>query len=76
MSELIWNGKYDEKGDLKPVDRTILPFQVVETVNQPNATRAHTQGDLIWSDHIKTVPQASSPANSSPVAQAFPPACS
>ena len=39
MTELVWNGKYDEKGELKPVDRTILPFQVVETVNESKPDR-------------------------------------
>ena len=46
MTELIWNGKYDEKGNLKPVDRTILPFQVVETVNESKADREKAQRDL------------------------------
>jgi adenine specific DNA methylase Mod len=46
MTELIWNGKYDEKGNLKPIDRTILPFQVVETVNESKADREKAQRDL------------------------------
>ncbi len=46
MTELIWQGKYDEKGNLKPVDRTILPFQVVETVNESKADRDKAQRDL------------------------------
>jgi len=46
MTELVWNGKYDEKGELKPVDRTILPFQVVETVNESKADREKAQRDL------------------------------
>jgi len=46
MTELIWEGKYDEKGELKPVDRTILPFQVVETVNESRADREKAQRDL------------------------------
>lgn len=37
--ELVWPGKYDEKGQLCPVERTILPFQVVETVNESKADR-------------------------------------
>ncbi len=45
MTELIWNGKYDEKGSLKPVDRTIPPFQVVETVNESKADRAAPGGE-------------------------------
>ena len=46
MTELIWNSKYDEKGNLKPVDRTILPFQTVETVNESKADREKAQRDL------------------------------
>ncbi|MDP2896202.1 MAG: hypothetical protein Q8Q12_06545 [bacterium] len=44
MTELVWNGKYDEKGNLKPVDKTILPFQVVETVNESKADRVAPAG--------------------------------
>ncbi len=80
MTELIWGGKYDEKGQLKPVDRTILRFQVVETVNESKADREKAQRDLftkqaydsewrnilIWGDSIEIVPQASPPASSSP----------
>ncbi len=44
--ELIWEGKYDENGELNPVDRTILPFQVVETVNESKADREKAQRDL------------------------------
>ena len=44
--ELVWAGKYDEKGELKPADRTILPFQVVETVNESKADREKAQRDI------------------------------
>ena len=44
MTELVGNGKYDEKGNLKPVDRTILPFQVVETINESKAYRVAPAG--------------------------------
>jgi len=37
--ELVWPGKYDEQGRLRPVERVALPFQVVETINQSRATR-------------------------------------
>jgi adenine-specific DNA-methyltransferase len=63
-TELVWEGKYDQKGDLRPVDRTILPFQVVETVNESKADREkytlfRAQGEsppdwrnkLIWGDN-------------------------
>lgn len=45
-AELVWAGKYQEDGSLKPVDRTILPFQTVETVNESKADRDQTQRDL------------------------------
>lgn len=35
-TELVWTGKYDENGQLRPVERTILPFQVVETIAAGN----------------------------------------
>ncbi len=38
-AELVWAGKYDENGELRPIDRTILPFQTVETVNESKADR-------------------------------------
>jgi hypothetical protein len=39
-TELVWKGKYDENGEFKKVDRTILPFQVVESVNESRADRS------------------------------------
>jgi hypothetical protein len=72
MTELIWNGKYDENGELKTVDRTILPFQVVETVNESKADREKAQRDLFTKQahdaewrNIEIVAQASPPAYSS-----------
>ena len=37
FTELIWAGKYDsvEMGERAPIERPNLPFQVVETVNEP-----------------------------------------
>lgn len=37
FTELIWAGKYDsvEVGERAPIERPNLPFQVVETVNEP-----------------------------------------
>jgi len=37
--ELIWHQKYDEleKGEKIPIERPNLPFQVVETINEPRA---------------------------------------
>ena len=45
-TELVWVGKYDEEGNLRPVERIILPFQVVETVNESKADREKVQRDL------------------------------
>lgn len=37
--ELIWAGKYDEfhKGERTPIEKPALPFQTVETINEPRA---------------------------------------
>lgn len=35
QTELIWSGKYDEQGNKKKVEKIVLPFQSVETVNEP-----------------------------------------
>jgi len=37
--ELIWAGKYDEfhKGERTPIEKQSLPFQTVETINEPRA---------------------------------------
>jgi len=64
-TELIWPGKYDDQGNAHPVERTILPFQAVETVNESKADREASQRDfftkqaqdktwrnrLIWGDN-------------------------
>jgi hypothetical protein len=34
MTELIWQGKYDENGKRTAPLRVSLPFQTVETVNE------------------------------------------
>jgi len=63
--ELVWPGKYDEQGNPRPVERTILPFQVIETINESKADREASQRDfftkqaqdktwrnrLIWGDN-------------------------
>ena len=38
-TELVWPGKYNEDGTRKDVPRVNLPFQVIETVNESQATR-------------------------------------
>ena len=57
-TELVWKGKYDENGEIRKVDRTILPFQVVRRVNEckPGDPLTHAGGDkwqymLIWGDN-------------------------
>lgn len=64
-TELLWEGKYDEKGDLKLPERVSLPFQVIETVNESKADREKAQlsflsgkkdpgswrNKLIWGDN-------------------------
>ena len=38
-TELVWPGKYDERGRLRQAPRVGLPFQVIERVNESRATR-------------------------------------
>jgi DNA modification methylase len=38
-TELVWPGKYRDDGTRKVVPRVSLPFQVIETVNESQATR-------------------------------------
>lgn len=38
-TELVWPGKYNDDGTRKEVPRVSLPFQVIETVNESQATR-------------------------------------
>lgn len=58
--ELIWDGKYDEQGRLRPVERVALPFQTIEIINEPrektllSAMRGEDPGwrnKLIWGDN-------------------------
>lgn len=61
--ELIWDGKYDEHGRLRPVERVALPFQTIEVTNEPremtlesywNARRGKDiewRNKLIWGDN-------------------------
>jgi adenine-specific DNA-methyltransferase len=46
-TELVWEGKYDEFGDRRPVDAAGLgmPMQRIETIDEPRA-RAEAQGKL------------------------------
>lgn len=46
VTELIWKGKYDERGRRRPVERTVLPLEVVETVTESRVDREKSQGDL------------------------------
>lgn len=68
MTELIWEGKYDDKGRKTSPLRVALPFQTVETVNESAADRQRTLslfaagGDsewrnrLIWGDKKYVLP--------------------
>jgi hypothetical protein len=38
-TELVWPGKYNDDGTRKEVPRVRLPFQVIETINESQATR-------------------------------------
>ncbi len=39
MPELIWTGKYDERGRKVAPLKVSLPFQTIETVNESNNER-------------------------------------
>jgi len=39
MTELIWQGKYDENGKRTAPLRVSLPFQTVETINESTMER-------------------------------------
>ena len=42
MTELIWDGNYDNDGHKTAPLRVALPFQTVETVNESTADRDRT----------------------------------
>jgi len=52
MTELIWDGKYDDKGRKVAAPRIALPFQTIETVNESAADRDRMQ-DLFASGRPK-----------------------
>ena len=68
MPELIWQGKYDDNGQIVAPPRASLPFQTVETVNQSAQQRqlalaaAQTgrnpewRNRLIWGDKKYVLP--------------------
>jgi adenine-specific DNA-methyltransferase len=68
MTELIWEGKYDDKGRKVAPPRIALPFQTVETINESAADRDRTQdlfasrrptdwrNRLIWGDKKYVLP--------------------
>jgi adenine-specific DNA-methyltransferase len=49
-TELVWPGKYDEKGNLVLPEPSNLPFQVVERINETRATRTRkeSEGDTLF----------------------------
>jgi len=62
--ELIWVEKYDkyEKGGKIPIERPNLPFQVVETINEPRLKKYEdTLGKEFYPKSaypLKTIPKA------------------
>jgi adenine-specific DNA-methyltransferase len=68
MTELIWEGKYDDKGRKVAPPRIALPFQTIETVNESAADRQRNQelfasnrptdwrNRLIWGDKKYVLP--------------------
>src|ERR1041385_2314406 len=68
MTELIWEGKYDDKGRKVAPPRIALPFQTVETLNESAADRDRNQdlfasgrptdwrNRLIWGDKKYVLP--------------------
>ena len=68
MTELNWEGKYDEKGRKVAPPRIALPFQTVGTVNESTADRDRNQdlfasgrptewrNRLIWGDKKYVLP--------------------
>src|SRR6266849_2785223 len=68
MTELIWDGKYDEHGNKTAPMRVSLPFQTVETVNESAQDRqmaldlfsaghdAAWRNRLIWGDKKYVLP--------------------
>jgi adenine-specific DNA-methyltransferase len=68
MTELTWEGKYDDKGRRVAPPRIALPFQTVETVNESAADRDRMQdlfasgrptdwrNRLIWGDKKYVLP--------------------
>lgn len=68
MPELIWEGKYDDNGQILGPPRVSLPFQTVETVNQSAQERQMALGAvqaggnpewrnrLIWGDKKYVLP--------------------
>ena len=67
MTELIWDGKYDQSGKKAAPPRIALPFQTVETVNESAADRdrnlslfsdkpAEWRNRLVWGDKRYVLP--------------------
>ena len=68
MTELIWDGKYDQDGRKVAPLRVALPFQTVETVNESAQERQRTldlfstgrdpewRNRLIWGDKKYVLP--------------------
>ena len=47
-TELVWKGKYDDDGRLKPVEKPgPYPFQIVEVVNEPRIGKEEKPGEML-----------------------------
>jgi len=53
-AQVVWPGKFDDKGQIRNVSRWNLPLQIIEAVNETRATRESgslgSQGNLfdVW----------------------------
>ena len=58
MPELIWEGKYNDNGQIVGPPRVSLPFQTVETVNQSAQERqlaltaSGSDNDTAWRNRL------------------------
>lgn len=53
MTELIWDGKYTKDGKKSAPVRIAVPFQTIETVNEPAQDRLRTL-DLFAQDNLRS----------------------
>jgi adenine-specific DNA-methyltransferase len=51
-TELVWSDKYDEDGNLKKVEKALLPFQRVEIINSPRVSKKEDKGKTTLYDYF------------------------